>query len=282
MQTYDFGFKRNCRCFLDFVAALGVSVTDNKIQSVNVRATGEPAANDVAAQVTTIDGLFDTIQDAINRQVGDLRVKYNKDYGYPTTIYIDEDTNKADDENEIVIGYLTPYTSIQTTSTQQQQTWQQSPSSNEYTYEFRRQCFCSDNNMVYKIHVVNDIIVSINDDNVNDVQISSNDNLPTINGLFQMIDDAIQSKAYYMNVRYDNDKGYPTRIEINQNELRTDDEFIYLSNLLDGKDDETNPTMSPPNGNENNDKSGASKVPMVFVLLFVIMVVTVLTEQTIN
>ena len=50
------------------------------------------------ANLPGINGLFDIIQSAIDRNVPVLEVTYNAAYGYPETIYIDYYSQIIDDE----------------------------------------------------------------------------------------------------------------------------------------------------------------------------------------
>jgi hypothetical protein len=54
---------------------------------------------------------------------------------------------------------------------------------------------------------------------------------PTVEGLFQIIDDAIALDPYQLEVRYDARLGYPTLISVDFDRRIADDEFSYTVSL---------------------------------------------------
>jgi hypothetical protein len=63
--------------------------------------SGEPVPGDLAPHFPTVDGLFDVIKDAMDRDVHQLRVTYDGDTGIPVDIWIDYEANAVDEE----LGY---------------------------------------------------------------------------------------------------------------------------------------------------------------------------------
>ena len=59
--------------------------------------TGE-TYEDVLAKAKTIDDVFDFIESIDKNSVAYFNVEYNEEYGFPTSISIDQDSNAADDE----------------------------------------------------------------------------------------------------------------------------------------------------------------------------------------
>ena len=56
----------------------------------------------------TIDGLFDTIQDAIDRKASEINVNYDPEFGYPMDARLDYVENMADEEYQFTVtGYST-------------------------------------------------------------------------------------------------------------------------------------------------------------------------------
>jgi hypothetical protein len=53
------------------------------------------------------------------------------------------------------------------------------------------------------------------------------DLFPTVEGLFSIIDDAIEQRAAMLSVRYDPTYGYPVSISIDFNAVGADDEIVY-------------------------------------------------------
>ena len=60
--------------------------------------SGESPANNGFPLYHTIDGLFDKIQDAIDREAVRLTVSYDPEIGYPTSVSIDYSLTIIDEE----------------------------------------------------------------------------------------------------------------------------------------------------------------------------------------
>ena len=61
-------------------------------------ATGEVLDPNEVQLYLTIDGLFDLIQDAYDRNAHEVQVEFDPSRGYPTRIYIDYSEMIADEE----------------------------------------------------------------------------------------------------------------------------------------------------------------------------------------
>jgi hypothetical protein len=92
--SYDLVLQQLCFC--GFVDSVRVQVRDGVKVGVEVAATGEPLPfNQVYPDVP---GLFDIVEDAIDRAAHELDVQYHAVLGYPAEIAIDYRQNVADDE----------------------------------------------------------------------------------------------------------------------------------------------------------------------------------------
>jgi hypothetical protein len=63
-----------------------------------------PVAANRVALFPDVEGLFDIIDDAIERRAAQLLVQYDPDLGHPITIRIDYSRLTADDEVEYLIS----------------------------------------------------------------------------------------------------------------------------------------------------------------------------------
>jgi len=84
LTDYTFSVRRVCYC--QFVGDVRVTVKDGVITGVT----------ELASEVTrdpetfrTIDGLFDLVQDAYDRDAHEVQVEFDPSRGYPTRIWID-------------------------------------------------------------------------------------------------------------------------------------------------------------------------------------------------
>ena len=93
LTDYTFDVVRICYC--QFVSDVRVTVKDGVITGVT------ELASEVARDpelFRTIDGLFDLVQDAYDRDAHEVQVEFDPGRGYPTRIWIDYVLMIADEE----------------------------------------------------------------------------------------------------------------------------------------------------------------------------------------
>ena len=98
-----------------------------------------------------------------------------------------------------------------------------------YRYTLQRSCYCMDEvTMPVIIAVENGVVISRRYEWSN-AEVASRfiDAFPAIDGLFDIIEDAIEADAYHLRVRYDRTYGYPTLIDLNYDKEMVDDEVTY-------------------------------------------------------
>eukprot|EP00980_Cylindrotheca_fusiformis_P007559 scaffold1567_cov102-Cylindrotheca_fusiformis.AAC.10 len=154
-----------------------------------------------------------------------------------------------------------------------------------YNYTYQRRCECPDEDTVPKlVEVVDDVVVAVNGVAVTSVaRAATNVTVPpTIDGLFDSIQDGINQTAFIITVTYDSTYGYPTDIFIDYDEQTADDE-LDVTAKLEGVDEEeptgaptsnttapegtTAPTSAPTSAAVNQQTSGrmmAGLVPALF------------------
>ena len=93
LADYTFDAVRICYC--QFVADVRVTVKDGVITGVTELAS--EVARDPET-FRTIDGLFDLVQDAYDRDAHEVQVEFDPSRGYPTRIWIDYVQMIADEE----------------------------------------------------------------------------------------------------------------------------------------------------------------------------------------
>ena len=98
---------------------------------------------------------------------------------------------------------------------------------NNYTFELTKSCFCPQEEVkevtIEKGNIVSAKFIPSN----TKIDLSKRGDIYSINGFFELIQDAFDSKASKVTVTYDETKGYPTNIYIDQNEMITDEEISY-------------------------------------------------------
>jgi hypothetical protein len=97
VDDYTFVLRRNCFC-AGGVEPVRIVVRDGAAISYTVVATGEPLPAEWREWYPTVTGLFEFLEDAVDRDAERIDVRYNDRLGYPVTIYVDYDERIADEE----------------------------------------------------------------------------------------------------------------------------------------------------------------------------------------
>ena len=97
-DDYSFVLTPICFCPQDLLDPVRISVLGGVVGSVAYAESGNAPDHDGYGRYVTIDELFDTIQEAIDRKAAAVAVTYDPDFGYPTDAQLDYDTRMADEE----------------------------------------------------------------------------------------------------------------------------------------------------------------------------------------
>mmetsp|Transcript_24452 Transcript_24452/g.34456 ORF Transcript_24452/g.34456 Transcript_24452/m.34456 type:complete len:491 (+) Transcript_24452:133-1605(+) len=244
--NYDYQYALDCFCEPKFFARKTVSVRKNQITQVQFVEDDqlelpEEVPQEVIKDILDVNGLFDKIQDAINDEDAIVTIEYDAKYGYPTSILIDYKPEVADDEFRaklsslvlVEVNKIDYYTTIQATLDTQKSVW---ASNNLMTYEFeyKKECRCLEEIRRPKVISVvdNEIESAVYSDDVGG-EVSENiiSLCPTIDELFNTIQDAIDGESDEIEVTYNTPYGYP--------------ESIYIDPSTGAADDETSLTIGP-------------------------------------
>jgi len=99
---YTIEQRINCWCLFNGADYI-VRVENRKIVEVKRKSDGQIMPEDQLTLFKTVDQLFELIVANPEDKVALIRVEYDKDYGFPKSIYIDYNEIKADEE----MGYET-------------------------------------------------------------------------------------------------------------------------------------------------------------------------------
>ena len=100
--SYSFEFQRLCFCSFDTTRGTRVEVVDGSVDRVVYVDTGDPVSDLIRAP--TVGGLFDEIQDAIDRQAHSLMASYDSELGHPTDVAIDFLEFAVDEEMSFMVS----------------------------------------------------------------------------------------------------------------------------------------------------------------------------------
>ena len=97
LGVYEFDWRRSCECTTEVTREMHVIVSDETITSLTYAYDGTAVPTTVWSSVETVDGVFESIQDAIDQDAYSIVVTYDGS-GYPRDVSIDYSLMIADEE----------------------------------------------------------------------------------------------------------------------------------------------------------------------------------------
>lgn len=104
--AYTFGWQQHCFCTQDDVRPLQVSVAANEVVRASYASDGIAVSAERIQYLSTIDDVFDRLEDAVAQDAFLIRVTFDAELGYPTSVTLDYDERTADDELALELGGL--------------------------------------------------------------------------------------------------------------------------------------------------------------------------------
>ncbi|KAL3938484.1 MAG: hypothetical protein SGBAC_006618 [Bacillariaceae sp.] len=227
LSNYHFGIFKDCRC--DFSDPIAIQVSNGEVIEMKDRSYfGDQVDQNTTGYSLTIEDIFGLIKTGIEKNHSSVVVEYDEDYGYPKKVILD--ASATDNEYTLTIDYLAPLTQWQNDLETGKHLWSER-NVKTYNYSYRQFChfieWCS---MAKWIQVVDGNVVAIDAGPGQDTS-QSLDGAPTLDGLFIIIQDAINGNAFRVVVKYDPEYGYPTSVDIDYDEMWTDEEFVVSAKL---------------------------------------------------
>lgn len=108
ITDYSFTATVSCFCAGELFRPATVVVRGGVIESASYVDDGQPVDPVFLPAYQTIDEMFETIADAIERKAVRLEVTYDPDLHYPTDVYIDISEQIADEEQGFTATELAP------------------------------------------------------------------------------------------------------------------------------------------------------------------------------
>jgi hypothetical protein len=97
ISSYRYSLERSCFCQRESLGPVVIEVRRGEVETRRY-ATGAPVDPQFAEIFTTIPGLFDLIESALDLPAAAVSVRYHRVLGYPQSIQIDWLAGAADDE----------------------------------------------------------------------------------------------------------------------------------------------------------------------------------------
>jgi hypothetical protein len=95
---YIYTLQRTCFCPREYNNPIEIRVLNGVVQKAMLLQEQEALPSVRMDEALTINNLFDTIHKAVDSKAAKIDVKYDWEYGYPTSIAIDWDKMMADEE----------------------------------------------------------------------------------------------------------------------------------------------------------------------------------------
>lgn len=257
IKSYQYQLRASCFCMQDVTANKQVTVSDGIVTEALFLQTSNYLTAEELTRVKTVEQLFAIVEGAINSKAYILEVSYNKESGYPETISIDYKKDVVDDEVTYYANNLldipadttsvgtTINTDGRATGSGELNEFKKALDSNQekwalrniksYQYKLSASCFCLNDIAGKKqVTVVNGAVTEAFLLETSQYLTAEDlTRVKTVEQLFAVIQQAIDTKAYELNVSYNKDYGYPETIIIDRVKNMMDDEITYsVSDLM--------------------------------------------------
>ena len=235
-EDYSFVLTPICFCPQDLLDPVRISVVDGIVASVTYVESDKAPEHDGYGRYVTIDDLFDTIQEGIDREAAQVTVSYDPVIGYPTDANIDYDARRADEEYRFTVSGYSPDGGGDGDALKQAQAeldkhralWEASRAE-DYSFVLTPICFCPQDLLdPVRISVVDGIVASVT--YVESDKAPEHDGFgryATIDDLFDTIQEGIDREATQVTVSYDPVIGYPTDASIDYDSRMADEEYRF-------------------------------------------------------
>lgn len=242
LDISDYDVTMTLQCFCPF----GVSkAVDLKVRNGVITKGLHPAGSDTSTEIVlerfkTVEGLFDFIADAIEQKAHRITAVYHPEYGYPESVFIDFVSNIADEENGFTIEKITASFFGNTAADElaaARGLWLEADLT-RYSFTFQRFCFCPP-------EIIAPVLIEVRNGRVDSVsRPGAESHLPppsitdylTVEGLFGLVQGAIERDSDVIEVDYHPEFGYPVSALFDYEQGASDDELKFeVSGLTEGE-----------------------------------------------
>ncbi len=237
-EDYSFVLTPICFCPQDLLEPVRISVVDGTVASVTYVESDKAPEHDGFGRYVTIDDLFDTIQEGIDREAAEVTVSYDPVIGYPADASIDYDARMADEEYRFTASAYSPNGGGNGDALRQAQAeldkhralWE-AGRAEDYSFVLTPICFCPQDLLEpVRISVVDGTVASVT--YVESGKAPEHDGFGryvTIDDLFDTIQEGIDGEAAEVTVSYDPVIGYPAHASIDYDARMADEEYRFTA-----------------------------------------------------
>ena len=217
-EDYSFVLEPICFCPQNVLDPVRINVVDGSITSVTYVDSGKAPEHDGFGRYVTIDALFDTIQEGIDRNAAEVSVNYDPAFGFPTDANVDYEARRTDEEYRFTVSGYAPdgegtgeaLDQAQAELDKHRALWEANRS-DRYSFVLEPICFCPQNLLdPVKINVDGGAVTSVT--YVDSGKAPEHDGYGryiTIDDLFETIQEGIDRNAAAVDVSYDPVFGFP-------------------------------------------------------------------------
>lgn len=108
IDDYQLTLSRSCFCAPEGAGLVVLTVLDGKPVAWLYFLSGDPVADEWQAVFPTVDGVFDFLEDAIDRGADAIDVTFDPALGLPTSLHVDYRAGLADEEIGYALEKLVP------------------------------------------------------------------------------------------------------------------------------------------------------------------------------
>ncbi|HET6363400.1 MAG TPA: DUF6174 domain-containing protein [Gemmatimonadota bacterium] len=245
ISDYELAIRRTCGECLPLDALAVVVTVSGEGKTVSLASNGEPVAA-LPRIYPDVEGLFRLIEEFVLAGA-DVEVDYDDELGFPRSISVDPVPGAVDDEFGYVIDDLIVgrNAEVRAEIAAQRLKWA-GQRIDDYQLTFSRTCFCAPEGAGLVVLTV------LAGEPVEWLYFVSGDPIgpewqavfPTIDGLFDFLDDAIDRGAEEIEIAFDPDFGLPTTVRVDYRLAAADEEIGYEVEKLLPIDDGVSPTQA--------------------------------------
>lgn len=96
--SYRYTVTRQCFCIREALGPAVVTVRDGEVTAVTRAGSGEPVEPEYRDFFPSVEGLFEILEEAVERDADRIEVRYDPVLGSPVHVWIDYETGMADEE----------------------------------------------------------------------------------------------------------------------------------------------------------------------------------------
>lgn len=243
ISDYELALRRTCgECLPSDALAVVVTVSGEE-KTVSLASNGEPVAA-LPRVYPDVEGLFDLIEEMVLAGA-DVEVDYDDALGFPRAVTVDPIPDAVDDEFGYVVDDLTVgrHAELRAEIAAQRAKWD-ARRIEDYQLTLSRSCFCAPEGagLVVLSVLEGQPVEWLYFLSGDPVALEWQAMFPTVDGLFDFLEDAIDRGAEEIEVAFDADLGLPTTVRVDYRLAAVDEEIGYEVEKLLLIDDGVIPT----------------------------------------